>query len=107
MDNPYFVLLENTNRSNGFNLFHYCSNEHIDGAGTGDRPVKLNSISRQSQVVWLFDNGGCAARAHQNNVHTNLHGGANISFVDGHVSHFRNLDYWDFKADRGRTNNPS
>jgi prepilin-type N-terminal cleavage/methylation domain-containing protein/prepilin-type processing-associated H-X9-DG protein len=98
----------NTNRSNGFNLFHYCLNEHIDGAGAGDRRVRLSSISRQSQVVWLFDNGGRAARAQQNNVHTNLHSaGANISFVDGHVSHFRNVEYWDFKTDRGRTNNPS
>lgn len=98
----------NTNRSNGFNLFHYCLNEHIDGTGAGDRRVRLASISRASEVVWLFDNGGRAARAQQNNVHTNLHGaGANISFVDGHVTHFRNIDYWDFKSDRGRTNNPS
>jgi prepilin-type N-terminal cleavage/methylation domain-containing protein/prepilin-type processing-associated H-X9-DG protein len=98
----------NTNRSNGFNLFHYCLNEHIDGTGSGDRRVRLSSISRQSQVVWLFDNGGRAARAQQNNVHTNLHGGgANISFVDGHVQRFRNVEYWDFKADKGRTNNPS
>ena len=98
----------NTNRSNGFNLFHYCLNEHIDGTGAGDRRVRLSSINRHSQVVWLFDNGGRAARAQQNNVHTNLHGGgANISFVDGHVSHFRNVEYWDFNIDRGRTNNPS
>ena len=98
----------NTNRSNGFNLFHYCLNEHIDGTGAGDRRVKLTSISRQSEVVWLFDNGGRAARAQQNNVHTNLHGGgANISFVDGHARHFRNIDNWDFKADRGRTNKPT
>src|SRR5436190_14101127 len=98
----------NTNRSNGFNLFHYCLNEHIDGTGSSDRRVRVATISRSSQVVWLFDNGGRAARAQQNNVHTNLHGGgANLSFVDGHVSHFRNVEYWDFKTDRGRTNNPS
>jgi prepilin-type N-terminal cleavage/methylation domain-containing protein/prepilin-type processing-associated H-X9-DG protein len=98
----------NTNRSNGFNLFHYCLNEHIDGTGSGDRRTRVSSIARQSEVVWLFDNGGRAARAQQNNVHTNLHSaGANISFVDGHAEHFRNVEYWDFKIDRGRTNNPS
>jgi prepilin-type N-terminal cleavage/methylation domain-containing protein/prepilin-type processing-associated H-X9-DG protein len=98
----------NTNRSNGYNLFHYCLNEHIDGTGAGDRRVRVSSIAHPVHVVWLFDNGGRAARAQQNNVHTNLHGnGANISFIDGHVRHFRNIDYWDFKADKGRTNNPS
>jgi prepilin-type N-terminal cleavage/methylation domain-containing protein/prepilin-type processing-associated H-X9-DG protein len=97
----------NTNRSNGYNLFHYCLNEHIDGTGQNDKRVRLASIKNPSLVVWLFDNGGRAARAQQNNVHTNLHlGGANISFVDGHVSRFRNIEYWDFKEDRGRTNNP-
>jgi prepilin-type N-terminal cleavage/methylation domain-containing protein/prepilin-type processing-associated H-X9-DG protein len=98
----------NTNRSNGFNLFHYCLNEHIDGTGAGDKRVRIGSIRNPSAVVWLFDNGKRAARAQQNNVHTNLHNsGANISFVDGHVTHFRAFEFWDFKNDEGRTNNPS
>jgi prepilin-type N-terminal cleavage/methylation domain-containing protein/prepilin-type processing-associated H-X9-DG protein len=98
----------NTNRSNGYNLFHYCLNEHIDGTGAADGRVRLSAIKNHSVVVWLFDNGGRAARAQQNNVHTNVHlGGANISFVDGHVSHFKSREYWDFAQDRGRTNNPS
>ena len=97
-----------TNRSNGYNLFHYCLNEHIDGTGASDGRVRLSSIKNHSMVVWLFDNGGRAARAQQNNVHTNLHlGGANISFVDGHVGRFKNGDYWDFAKNRGRTNNPN
>jgi prepilin-type processing-associated H-X9-DG protein len=98
----------NTNRSNGFNLFHYCLNEHIDDTGMFDHQARVSSITRPSHVVYLFDNGGRAARAQQNNVHTNLHNqGANILFVDGHVTHFRNIEYWDFKRDKGRTNNPS
>lgn len=98
----------NTNRSNGNGLFHYCLNLHIDGTGAGDKLVRIASISRPSLVVWLFDNGKLAARAQQNNVHTNIHGrGANISFIDGHVSHFRAAEYWDFKEKEGRTNNPS
>jgi prepilin-type N-terminal cleavage/methylation domain-containing protein/prepilin-type processing-associated H-X9-DG protein len=102
------VCPSNTNRSNGFELFHYCMNEHIDGTGAGDKRTRLTSIPRQSEVVFLFDNGGRAARAQQNNVHTNLHSaGANISFVDGHVAHFRNVLYWDFDRNKGRTNNPS
>jgi len=98
----------NTNRSNGFNLFHYFLNEHLDGTGEFDMRVRVASIRQQSEAVWLADNGGRAARAQQNNVHTNLHSaGANISFVDGHVSYFKNREYWDFARDRGRTNNPS
>jgi prepilin-type N-terminal cleavage/methylation domain-containing protein/prepilin-type processing-associated H-X9-DG protein len=98
----------NTYRSNGYNLFHYCLNEHIDGTGASDRRITVGSIKIPSHVVFLFDNGGRAARAQQNNVHTNLHqAGANISFVDGHARHFRSFEYWDFKEDRGLTNNPS
>jgi len=98
----------NTRRSNGNNLFHYCLNEHLDGTGTGDKRVRVSSIRNASASVFLFDNGKLAARAQQNNVHTNLHNaGANISFVDGHVAKFRNFEYWDFKLDEGRTNNPS
>ena len=97
----------NTNRSNGNGLFHYCLNLHIDGTGAGDKRVRIVSISRPSLVVWLFDNGKKAARAQQNNVHTNVHNkGANISFVDGHVSWHRSSTYWDYKQDKGRTNNP-
>lgn len=98
----------NTNRSNGNGLFHYCLNLHLDGTGAGDRRVRVSSIPHPAVTVWLFDNGKLAARAQQNNVHTNIHArGANISFVDGHVQHFRNHEYWDFREREGRTNNPS
>jgi prepilin-type N-terminal cleavage/methylation domain-containing protein/prepilin-type processing-associated H-X9-DG protein len=98
----------NTRRSNGNNLFHYCLNDHLDGTGAGDKRVRVGAIRNPSVTVFLFDNGKLAARAQQNNVHTNLHStGANISFVDGHTSHFRNVEYWDFKQDEGRTNNPN
>lgn len=102
-----WICPANTNRSNGNNLFHYCLNDHIDGTGDEDRPIRLASVNRPSQVVWLYDNGKRAAVAQQNNLHTNLHSrGANISFVDGHARRFRNRDYWDFSTDKGRTNNP-
>ena len=56
----------------------------------------------------MFDNGKLAAVAQQNNVHTNLHAvGAHFLFLDGHVEHFKNQEYWDFKRERGITNNPS
>jgi prepilin-type N-terminal cleavage/methylation domain-containing protein/prepilin-type processing-associated H-X9-DG protein len=102
-----FICPANTNRSNGNNLFHYCMNEHIDETGDKDHPVRFSSVPQPTQVVWLFDNGKRAARAQQNNVHTNLHsGGANFAFLDGHVSRFGNHDYWDFGLDKGRTDNP-
>ena len=48
-----------------------------------------------------------AARAQQNNVSTNVHSsGANIAFIDVHVSYFKAADYWDFAKKEGRTNNP-
>jgi prepilin-type processing-associated H-X9-DG protein len=102
-----WICPANTNRSNGHNLFHYCMNEHVDRTGDLDRPIRLSSIDRPAQVVWLFDNGKRAAVAQQNNVHTNLHQkGAQFLFLDGHVKRFRNAAYWDFTLNKGRTNNP-
>lgn len=103
-----FICPSNPNRSSGHSLFHYCMNEHIDETGASDRPVKHTSVPNPSHVVWLFDNGKRAARAQQNNVHTNIHQrGANFAFLDGHVARFRNTDYWDFRLNRGRTNHPA
>lgn len=103
-----WICPSNTNRSNGNNLFHYCLNQHVDSTGDFDAPVRISSIRNPSQVVWLFDNGKRAARAQQNNVHTNLHGGgANFAFIDGNQARFPNSAYWDFKANKGRTNNPA
>lgn len=103
-----WICPSNKTRSNGNNLFHYCMNEHLDETGAEDRPVKISSIPRPAQAVFLFDNGKKAARAQQNNVHTNLHqAGANFAFMDGHVARFSNRDYWDFTQNKGRTNNPA
>jgi prepilin-type N-terminal cleavage/methylation domain-containing protein/prepilin-type processing-associated H-X9-DG protein len=102
-----WICPANTNRSNGNNLFHYCMNEHVDATGDLDCPTRLSSISRPTQVVWMFDNGKRAAVAQQNNVHTNIHQrGAQFLFLDGHARRYRNTDYWDFLSDKGRTNNP-
>jgi prepilin-type N-terminal cleavage/methylation domain-containing protein/prepilin-type processing-associated H-X9-DG protein len=103
-----WICPANTNRSNGNNLFHYCMNEHVDETGGKDHPVRFSSIPNPAVTVWLFDNGKKAARAQQNNVHTNLHnGGAHFAFVDGHTTRFKNTEYWDFKTNKGRTNNPA
>lgn len=97
----------NPRRSNGNNLFHYCLNEHVNGLGTGNQ-VKLTSLRRPAQTVWLFDNGKLAGVAQQNNVHTNLHKqGAQFTFLDGHSARFHNRAYWDFTRNQGRTNNPN
>jgi prepilin-type N-terminal cleavage/methylation domain-containing protein/prepilin-type processing-associated H-X9-DG protein len=101
-----WICPANRVRSNGNNLFHYCLNEHVNGIGSGNQ-VKLGSVRQPALVVWLFDNGKLAGVAQQNNVHTNLHGhGAQFSFLDGHSARFKNVAYWDFKKDVGRTNNP-
>ena len=102
-----WICPSNRRRSNGNNLFHYCLNEHVNGTGLENRQVRHSSISRPTQVVWLFDNGGQAAVAQQNNVHSNLHSrGAQFTFLDGHAARFKSTAYWDFKTDKGRTNNP-
>jgi prepilin-type N-terminal cleavage/methylation domain-containing protein/prepilin-type processing-associated H-X9-DG protein len=107
LDRSLWICPSNTNRSNGHNLFHYCLNEHVDGTGAADQPIRLSSITCPTQLVWMFDNGKRAAVAQQNNVHTNLHAkGAQFLFLDGHVKRFRNMAYWDFTTDKGRTNNP-
>ena len=101
-----WICPANSRRSNGHNLFHYCLNEHVNGAGSGQQ-ARFTSIPQPSQLVWLFDNGKLAAVAQQNNVHTNLHQrGAQFVFLDGHAAGFPNRDYWDFKAGCGRTNHP-
>lgn len=102
-----WICPSNTNRSNGLNLFHYCLNQHADGSGELDRPIRLGGVANPSVVVWMFDNGRRAAVAQQNNVHPNLHqSGANFAFLDGHVNRFSNRDYWDFSKQSGRTNHP-
>ena len=102
-----WICPANPRRSNGNNLFHYCLNEHVNASGSGNQ-VRLSRIRQPVNTVWLFDNGGLAGVAQQNNVHTNIHsGGANFTFLDGHSARFRNSEYWDFTAKKGRTNNPS
>jgi prepilin-type N-terminal cleavage/methylation domain-containing protein/prepilin-type processing-associated H-X9-DG protein len=102
-----WICPSNTNRSNGNNLFHYCMNQHIDETGDQDHRVRISTVPNPSRVVWLFDNGKRAARAQQNNVHTNAHNrGANFAFLDGHIARFASREYWDFQRNRGRTNNP-
>jgi prepilin-type N-terminal cleavage/methylation domain-containing protein/prepilin-type processing-associated H-X9-DG protein len=102
-----WICPANHRRSNGTNLFHYCLNEHINGRGAGNQ-VKFTSIPRPANTIWLFDNGGQAGVAQQNNVHSNLHSqGANFTFIDGHSARFHNREYWDFTINKGRTNNLS
>jgi len=110
-DNSIWICPANSRRCNASsltnNLFHYCLNIHVNGTGDANHQIPMASVRCPSQVVWLFDNGGLAAVAQQNNVHSNLHNkGAQFLFIDGHVARFRNRDYWDFAAKKGITNNP-
>jgi prepilin-type N-terminal cleavage/methylation domain-containing protein/prepilin-type processing-associated H-X9-DG protein len=90
------------------NLFHYSNNLHVNGTATPNQHARLGTMPRPTVTVWLFDNGGLAATAQQNNVHSNLHSaGANFTFLDGHAARFKNNDYWDFSNHTGLTNNPN
>lgn len=103
-----WICPSNRRRSNGRNLFHYCLNEKVNGTGgTGIKRVRLTAIPAPSLTVWLFDSKNLPPVGEQNFVHTNLHGlGAQILLLDGHARRFHLRDYWDFKNNRGLTNNP-
>jgi len=101
-----WICPSNPRRSNSNELFHYCLNRNVNGNGTGNQ-IRLVSIPHPSVTVWLFDNGGLAAVAQWNNVHSNLHHhGAQFAFLDGHATWFKNKDYWNFASNKGLTNNP-
>jgi type II secretory pathway pseudopilin PulG len=101
-----WICPSNPRRSNGKNLFLYCLNEHVNGIGAGNQ-VKITRIPQPTATIWLFDNGGLAPVAQENNVHTNLHSrGAQFDFLDGHAARFRNTQYWNFSTGKGITNNP-
>jgi len=101
-----WICPANPRRSNGRILFHYCLNEYVNGSGAG-KQIKLSAVRHPIETVWLFDNGGSAPVARENNVHTNLHNlGAQFVFLDGHVRRFKNTAYWNFSTKKGRTDNP-
>lgn len=98
-----WICPSNPRRSNGTELFHYCLNGLIDGAGKTDYPTRLVSIPCLSKAVYLFDSKNLPAVDTSVNkpggfVHTNLHNhGAQFVFLDGHVA-------W-FNTSKGVTNN--
>ncbi|HNQ88510.1 MAG TPA: hypothetical protein PKM73_07850 [Verrucomicrobiota bacterium] len=98
----------NTRRSNGRNLFHYCLNEHVNGTGENDRPVRLTPLQEPASLVWLFDSKNLPAVGDWSYVHTNLHArGAQFLFLDGHVARFQQAASWDPVTGRARTNHPA
>jgi prepilin-type processing-associated H-X9-DG protein len=102
-----WICPANSRRSNGKNLFHYCLNEHINGTGKNNHPVRLGSVTEPSTLVWLFDSKNLPAVGYWNFVHTNLHQtGAQFLFLDGHVQRWPNREYWLWPENRARTNNP-
>jgi len=82
---------DNTRRSNGRNLFHYCLNQYVNGTGKESQPTRLFSIAHPARVVWLFDSKNLPAVGRWTFMHTNLHGGgAQIVFLDAHVERVKN-----------------
>lgn len=102
-----WICPANKRRSNGNNLFHYCLNENVDGAGSGDKETRITALPRPDALVWLFDSKNLPAVGPANYVHTNLHsGGAQFLFLAGQVTRLRNTVYWDFAANRPRYDMP-
>lgn len=102
-----WICPANPRRSNGRNLFHYCLNEHVNGTGDANQPVRLGSIPEPGRTVWLFDSKNLPAVGFWNYVHTNLHlGGAQFTFLDGHVRRLPLRTYWDTAANQPRRESP-
>jgi prepilin-type N-terminal cleavage/methylation domain-containing protein/prepilin-type processing-associated H-X9-DG protein len=102
-----WICPANKRRSNGLNLFHYCLNEHVNGTGAENAPVRLSSITHLESMVWIFDSKNLPAVGYWGFSHTNLHsGGAQFTFLDGHSARFKSSEYWDFTTGKGLTNNP-
>jgi prepilin-type processing-associated H-X9-DG protein len=111
-ENSIWICPSNPRRCNASsktnNLFHYCLNDHVNGTGSDNCSTRMGCIQKPSVTVWLFDNGKLAAVAQQNNVHSNLHNkGSQFVFLDGHAARFNNKAYWNFKTNKGITNNPA
>lgn len=71
------------------------------------RPACIGSIRSPVSVIWLYDSKNLPAVGDENYVHTSLHNrGAQFVFLDAHVARFPNTKYWDFKHNKGLTNNP-
>lgn len=101
---PWFCP-SNPRRSNGNNLFHYCLNEYVNKTGSENAPVRYSTLRNHSRIVWLFDSKNLPAVGYWNFIHTNLHSkGANVLFLDSHVSHKKATEYWNFKTKKGLTN---
>lgn len=102
-----WICPSNPRRSNGRNLFHYCLNQHVNGTGDHNRPVRLASLRQPASLVWLFDSKNLPAVGSWSFVHTNLHNqGAQFTFLDGHAARFPNHAYWNFSHNRPRTDDP-
>jgi len=92
-------------------LFHYCVNGLVNGTGSSGKSLPLGAVPRASSVVYMFDNKNIpAVHANANSpgrfAHTNLHQqGAQFLFLDGHVAHLHQRQYWNFNLDEGRTDN--
>jgi len=104
--NTVWLCPNNSRRSNGNNLFHYCLNEDVNGTGANNQPKKLTAVQRPLAVVWLFDSKNLPAVGPGSYTHTNLHNhGAQFVFLDGHVQRFKMSAFRD-AAGNVITNNP-
>jgi prepilin-type N-terminal cleavage/methylation domain-containing protein/prepilin-type processing-associated H-X9-DG protein len=88
------------------NLFHYALNQGFNGVSANDHPkIKLSAVpAAPTTVVWIFDNEQKPALGDGGSI-TNLHNGANFSFLDGHARHCKKSEYWNGTS-TGITNNP-
>jgi prepilin-type N-terminal cleavage/methylation domain-containing protein len=94
-----WICPSNTNRSNGFNLFHYCENGGLAIAtpviatpmvGAVGPPSKLSSFNNISALVFMFDNKTEYPYGQAPAAYTTLHTRAwQCVFLDGHADRFR------------------
>jgi prepilin-type N-terminal cleavage/methylation domain-containing protein/prepilin-type processing-associated H-X9-DG protein len=103
-----WICPSNERRATNNNMFQYCLNSGVDGAGANDRDnVRYSTIRNPAAVVWMFDSKNLPPIGTNNFVHLHIHSeGANFLFLDGHARRYKNTDYYDFSINKARSDNP-
>ena len=103
-----WICPSNPRRSNGTELFHYCLNELVDGTGADEHRVKLEDLRRPASIVHLFDSKISPPSVRGlSSIPICTIAARNLFSSMATPRRFKNTEYWNFKTNKGITNNPA